>query len=280
MMQHRPWFMVAFLFAVWVAVLIGGGIGSGADRWLIDVLHAGHRPMIAAAARVLTPSGGWLPLSLLSFAAALVLAVRDRRRDALLLLVTVFAGRLLVEAQKWAVGRARPPEEHLVAVSSMSFPSGHAANSMIVLTAVALLLFPRTRVGLSIAICLSLLIGLTRPMLGVHWPSDVVGGWAFGLGWTLLLLGTPDRLPSLKRREESEMSDNKRADAARDHDDSDLIDAMEDAPSQSGSAGGNLHRDIGTRAEIHDEVGDGSGVTRVRDKDKPAEDNLPRFNQS
>jgi hypothetical protein len=70
-----------------------------------------------------------------------------------------------------------------------------------------------------------------------------------------------------------------RAETARDNDDSDLIDAMEAAPAFGGASGGNLQRDIGSRDEIHEEVGDGDGITRVRDSDKPEEADLPRFNQ-
>jgi hypothetical protein len=70
-----------------------------------------------------------------------------------------------------------------------------------------------------------------------------------------------------------------RAESARRHDDSDLIESMEGAPSQSGSAGHNISRDIGTRDEIKQAVGGGS-VTRVRDSDKPEQANLPRFNDS
>ena len=69
-----------------------------------------------------------------------------------------------------------------------------------------------------------------------------------------------------------------RAETAKRHDDSDIIDKMEEAPSFSGAIGGNLQRDIGTRAEMSEQVGDGDGVTRVRDSDKPEQANLPRFN--
>ena len=70
-----------------------------------------------------------------------------------------------------------------------------------------------------------------------------------------------------------------RAETARQTDDSEIIDRMEDAPAVGGSAGGNLQRDIGARDEIREEVGEGEGVTRVRDSDKPEQADLPRYNQ-
>ena len=76
-------------------------------------------------------------------------------------------------------------------VKTSSFPSGHAANSMIFYLALALVLTAGTRwhrPAAVAALLLSLLIGTSRVMLGVHWPSDVVGGWAFGLLWVLLTL--------------------------------------------------------------------------------------------
>ena len=69
-----------------------------------------------------------------------------------------------------------------------------------------------------------------------------------------------------------------RAETARQTDDSDIIDEMEDGPGFAVSKGGNLQRDIGTRDELKQQVGDGDGVTRVRDSDKPEQANLPRFN--
>ena len=69
-----------------------------------------------------------------------------------------------------------------------------------------------------------------------------------------------------------------RAETARQTDDSDIIDKMEDGPAFAVSKGGNLQRDIGTRDEVKQQVGDGDGVTRVRDSDKPEQANLPRFN--
>jgi hypothetical protein len=71
-----------------------------------------------------------------------------------------------------------------------------------------------------------------------------------------------------------------RAETARRTDDSDILESKEDAPAFGLSGGGNLQRDIGARDELKEEVGDGDGVTRVRDSDKPEQADLPRFNQS
>ena len=69
-----------------------------------------------------------------------------------------------------------------------------------------------------------------------------------------------------------------RAETARQTDDSELIEGMEDAPAAGGRSGGNLQRDVGTRDELAQRVGEG-GVTRVRDSDKGEEADLPRFNE-
>lgn len=69
----------------------------------------------------------------------------------------------------------------------LSFPSGHAAGSMVVLL-LAAMLFDRWRLG-GVAIVLALAIGLTRPMLGVHWPTDIIGGWLWGAGFALIGAG-------------------------------------------------------------------------------------------
>lgn len=75
---------------------------------------------------------------------------------------------------------------------------------------------------------------------------------------------------------ENDRSEN-RADTARRHDDSELIDGMDDAPSHGGRSGHQIARDIGTQDELKQRVGDG-GVTRVRKADEGEDADLPRFN--
>ena len=183
--------LVLFALAVaWMVMLLFGGLDL--DRALLLFFYAGEQPEIARAARILTEFGGYLVLMPLSAAGALWLAWKRRFRSAVLLLAVTITGRLLVELQKVQMGRVRPHENsHLVDVHSLSFPSGHAANSAMVYISLALLLtahWPRRAIALWAAAWLSILIGTSRIVLGVHWPSDVIAGWAFGLFWTLLLL--------------------------------------------------------------------------------------------
>ena len=176
------------LLLLWLSMLSLGGPEARLDRLILDAMH---RSDLVPPARILTLLGNWPATTAATLAAAAWLGWKGLRRPAVLLMLITFSGRAMVELQKFAFARARPDAEgHLVAVHSLSFPSGHAANSMLVCLAIALLAAPPARRGwaVALALLLSLLIGLTRLVLDVHWPSDLVGGWAFGAGWTLLLM--------------------------------------------------------------------------------------------
>ena len=197
MTASRAHFILFALLAslIWVSMLTVGGLGSVLDEGVYAALYSGERPGIIPAARLLTALGGWIVLVPAGLTAALYLILRKRRRDAILLLVITLGGRLAVALQKEVIARDRPLlSEHLVTTSSLSFPSGHAANGVIVWLSLSLLL-PETRRPLFVvaAIILAVLIGLSRIALGVHWPSDVVGGWTFGLAWTLGLVALARR---------------------------------------------------------------------------------------
>lgn len=146
------------------------------------------------AATELTALGSVTVLSLLTVAATGFLALTRKWRAALLLLLAVIGGALLTSLLKEVVDRPRPVAVfHLVAVASPSFPSGHAAISAATyLTVGALMarLSERKRVKayfIGAAVLLTLLIGLTRIYLGVHFPSDVIAGWCLGSAWALLV---------------------------------------------------------------------------------------------
>lgn len=188
---YRFGLSVTALLALWLAALLWGGLELAGDRSLYLALYAAGDPPMIALSRFLSMVGRYYVLIPLAVAAAIYLAFKRRRRAALLLVI-VFGARLLVELQKSVFARPRPIlTDHLVEVSSLSFPSGHAANSMATLVAIAFLIPVSMRwkgIAVAAAVVLSLLIGLSRVTLGVHWPSDVVGGWAFGLLWLILMV--------------------------------------------------------------------------------------------
>ena len=189
---------IAVLVSIWLAMLLLGG--GALDRQIYELLYAGNSPALVDFARGLSAIGQ-LPV-LLTVGAACILWLwwKDRGRTGLLLLIAALVGRGLGELQKYEIARVRPDiEPHLVLVKTSSFPSGHATSSMIFGLTVALAIAAGTRwerAALAFAILLALLIGTSRVMLGVHWPSDVIGGWAFGLLWVLISFPLAVRLSS------------------------------------------------------------------------------------
>jgi undecaprenyl-diphosphatase len=186
---------VLTLAGVWLEMLL---LGRGAlDRSIYEALYAGGRPGLVLVARIFTFLGEPTVLVGAGFLVAGWLWLSHRARFALGLLLVILIGRGLTEAQKYWVARARPTlEPHLVVVKTSSFPSGHATSSMIFYLTLALALAPPPwrRAAAAAAVLLSLLIGASRVMLGVHWPSDVIGGWSFGLLWVLVTLRPAERL--------------------------------------------------------------------------------------
>jgi len=178
------------LVLAWTVMLLFGAMEF--DRGLLLFFYAGESADFVAVARWLTElGGGGVLLAATGFGAGMLLYRRDWR-GALLLAAITLSGRLLVELQKGWSARLRPdPQGHLVPVETFAFPSGHAANATLVWLCLALLVprGDRTRaLAVWAAVWLALAVGASRVMLGVHWPSDVIGGWAFGLFWALALL--------------------------------------------------------------------------------------------
>lgn len=147
-------------------------------------------PWLGELARDYTALGGPLLRNLFALAAALALLLRRARVAAVMLAVTVCGAWLVEVLLKMAVGRARPVVvPHLMGATGNSFPSGHSFNSAAVYVAAALafaplLARPLARWSLLVAaLGLTLLVALTRVMLGVHYPTDAIGGWLGGTGW-------------------------------------------------------------------------------------------------
>jgi undecaprenyl-diphosphatase len=140
----------------------------------------------------ITALGGNTVVTLMTLAVLGYLVIGGKRAAALLVLVSVAGGVALSSALKIGFDRPRPDlVAHLVDVHTLSFPSGHAMVSAVAyLTLGALLAQTQVRKGLTayvitVAVVLTLLIGVSRVYLGVHWPTDVVAGWCAGAAWAI-----------------------------------------------------------------------------------------------
>ena len=182
----RGLLIAALLLVALVAGLVGG-MDFAPDVAVIHHLWGvrGAAPDLTMLAIILTQAGSVYMTFGGAIAATGWLAWHRRYWLAGILAGTVVLERLTLDGMKLLIDRSRPSFDlHPVATHSSSFPSGHAGNSMAVFLAIALIAVPREqrRAAVVAALAASFLVGLTRPFLGVHWPSDVVGGWALGAG--------------------------------------------------------------------------------------------------
>ncbi|WP_329113615.1 phosphatase PAP2 family protein [Streptomyces sp. NBC_01465] len=174
------------------------------DRWLATALHrrAVADPGFTHVNRVLS-DWVWDPTTVRAMLslAVLWLCLRREWRLALWVGVTGAVGTLLQQGLKAAVGRARPQwPDPVDSADYASFPSGHAMTATVGL---GLLLWLLRRCGPSAGLWWAAVavaavsvagVGLTRLYLGVHWASDVLGGWLLGAALVAFSVSAYERL--------------------------------------------------------------------------------------
>jgi undecaprenyl-diphosphatase len=185
------------------------------DPWLLAGLRSASDPSLPIGPAWLrslmidlTALGGVSVLTIITaIAVGYLLAVR-KYATAGFLVAAIVGGAVVSTLLKAIYARPRPElVTHLVEVHSASFPSGHAMNSAITYLTIGVLLARaeqdrRVRIYLlSVAIGLTLAIGVSRVYLGVHWPSDVIAGWCVGGAWAVLCSVVARRLQRRHRIE-------------------------------------------------------------------------------
>ena len=144
---------------------------------------------------------GWYPVAAaLTLASLAPLLWRKRVTDALLV-VTAASSSLATHGLKVLVGRPRPDYAIVEQVpQSLGFPSGHAAFAMLLGGVLIYLVwqhveYPPLRWAVCVTLALLVLaVGISRVYLGVHWPSDVLGGYLFGASALPVLIVLKDYL--------------------------------------------------------------------------------------
>ena len=190
--------------AIWVFIELADEIGEDETRELDRTLLLSLRnradlsdplgPLwFEEMVRDVTAFGGTGPLVFITLAAILYLLLLRKVRMSLFVLLAVGGGQLLSSLLKFGFDRPRPDlVPHGMHVYTASFPSGHAMMAAVTwLTLGALLARTEARNRIKaylmlLAITITVLVGLSRVYLGVHWPTDVLGGWVAGSAWAAL----------------------------------------------------------------------------------------------
>lgn len=160
--------------------------------WVQSFIH----PQLTSLMKLFTwiGSGGAIVLILVL---SIFIMVRNKKRwEALFLFIAISGGTVFNQLLKWIYKRERPEIHRLIEETNYSFPSGHSMASFIFygMLGYFLFLFVQTKWGkigiITMTSILILIIGLSRVYLGVHYPSDVLAGFAAGGAWlTICLIG-------------------------------------------------------------------------------------------
>ena len=185
-------------FGLLAAAVHGGGIAEF-DRAVLLMLRTSETSAdpigpawLEEVGRDVTSLGSFVFLGFLLAVVAVYLLLVRRRAEAVLLLVCVLGGTLMSTFLKMAFERPRPELPHAARVFTASFPSGHATLSALTFLTVAALLMQATQdtrlkvFFMSVAVFLTVTVGLSRLYLGVHYASDVLAGWCVGSAWAVL----------------------------------------------------------------------------------------------
>ncbi|HXF64252.1 MAG TPA: phosphatase PAP2 family protein [Caldilineaceae bacterium] len=202
-------YLIALLLiaaGVWVFLALAGEVVEGDthafDEAVLLALRNPHDhadplgpPWVEEMGRDLTALGGTAILALVTAGVAGYLVLVRRWTMAWLVALAVVGGALINMALKAGFDRPRPDlVPHYTVIYNASFPSGHsmlAATIYLTLGALLARLQRSRRMAayiMAVAIIVTVLVGLSRVYLGVHWPTDVIAGWAAGAVWAVLCL--------------------------------------------------------------------------------------------
>ncbi len=195
------WFSIAG--ALWAFFCLGDEIGEGdtgaIDRQLIGLLrNSGNGgesigpAWFRDAMRDVTALGGFTFLTLMTIVVVLSLLFHQKRREGTIVALTAISAQTSIEILKFLYDRPRPdpilPQLHAY---TASFPSGHTTESTAIFLTVATVIATLEArnsakiLAYAVATFVILAIGFSRVYLGMHWPTDVLGGWVLGTAWAM-----------------------------------------------------------------------------------------------
>lgn len=197
-------FMVTSLSLGVLTWLVLGGQTQSFDDAVLLWINSNAGQLTDDLFVILTELGGTIVLTVASLLLAGLLLWRKKYLKTAFVVATIGGSALLNFILKGVFERTRPDLwERIVEVSNYSYPSGHAISSSVFTLTIIVLLWNTKWRPLSIIVgaIYVVVIGFSRLYLGVHFPTDVLGGWLLGAAWVLLMgaLFTQHRQRTLKR---------------------------------------------------------------------------------
>ncbi|MCA1058503.1 phosphatase PAP2 family protein [Rossellomorea aquimaris] len=164
------------------------------DNGVFDIVRGTISPKLTEIMTSITFLGGIKGITVFTVCVVLILLFMKKYPLALFVSITIVTGAGFNGLLKWIFKRERPDIEALIQQGGYSFPSGHSMSSFIFYGSLAFILFrasDRKRykwASVMVVATLVLLIGLSRVYLGVHYPSDILGGFTAGGAWLTLCI--------------------------------------------------------------------------------------------
>ncbi|MBU8880685.1 phosphatase PAP2 family protein [Bacillus sp. FJAT-29790] len=196
--------LIGFSF---IAILVSGQNIVQFDSTVISFIQGRETPFLTNIMKFFTFVGSTKCAVIIILLASLFMYKVLKHRSETILFFSVIAGSaVLNQILKWFFHRARPDLHRLIEVGGYSFPSGHSMNAFALYATLAFLLWRHipTRIGRTILIIFStvmiLAIGISRIYLGVHYPSDVIGGYLASGCWLALAIYFFQRYQEKRRR--------------------------------------------------------------------------------
>lgn len=203
-LQPKTWITLCVCFALFLGAVIGFGAladevlegdTTAFDQTVLQAINAKSSPVLDSVFLVITEIGGVIGISLLTLIALGILLKKHLYKQAFIVAASVIGATIVNIVLKTLFARTRPDLwEQLITETSYSFPSGHAMLSSVV-AAVLIALCWRTRYRLAAIVAgmvFMVSISFSRLYLGVHFPTDVLGGWLIGTAWVLIVVGVVD----------------------------------------------------------------------------------------
>ena len=192
------------VFAV-AAGLVVQGRTDGFDDTIRFAFYSVRCAGLTALARLFTAIGSWWGISILCLALLIIKPVRLRAGVPVVL--AALSSQMVEKIIKVIIQRPRPPvADRLVEMGGWSFPSGHAMTSMAVFLMLIYIVrtqikTPVTKNLLTVVLAVPMVcIGLSRIYLGVHFPTDVIGGWSLGIAMAMACIIFGEESSERKRK--------------------------------------------------------------------------------